>query len=90
MKPNNTSQEILHALHSQRQQGETSLIVRIEANHIHFFNNRLIGVDKKVAYRSYAAYGAKSKGWKGVADITNLVNDGPVPVDATKALRVFK
>ena len=58
----------------------------IDTNHIHFFNNRCIGTDKKVAYRSYAAYGAKSKGWKGVADITDLVNDGPVPVDATKAL----
>ena len=62
----------------------------IDANHVHFFNNRFVGVDKKVAYRSYAAYGAKSKGWKGVADITELINVSPVPVDATKALRFFK
>ena len=49
MKPTNTVQAILDALASQQQQGETSLIVRIEPKLIHDVVNGLPGYRKLFA-----------------------------------------
>ena len=61
----------------------------IDANHIHFYDNHFTGIDTKVAYRSYAAYGAKSKGWSGTADITDAIDDRKVVEDPDKPLTFF-
>ena len=61
----------------------------IDADNVHFFNNRFIGVDLKVAYRSAAAYGAKSKGWSGTIDITDTVNSSEVAETAESAVTFF-
>jgi hypothetical protein len=63
---------------------------RIDADSIHFFNNRFIDVDLKVAYRSHAAYGAKSKGWDGIIDISDVVNSRNVVDSGAQALTFFK
>jgi hypothetical protein len=63
----------------------------IDCNSVHFFNNRFEGTLTRVAYRSYAAYGAKSKGWsKKIADITDTVNDSTVVEGSEKALTFFE
>jgi hypothetical protein len=61
----------------------------IDADSVHFFNNRFIGVDLKAAYRSAAAYGAKSKGWSGTIDITDTVNRREVAETPEQALTFF-
>ena len=61
----------------------------IDANTVYFFNNRFIGVDLKVAYRSAAAYGAKSKGWSGTVDISDTVNASEVAETVEHALTFF-
>ena len=61
----------------------------IDANKVHFFNNRFVGVDLKVAYRSAAAFGAKSRGWSGTVDITDTVNDDEVVQTAEDALTFY-
>jgi hypothetical protein len=61
----------------------------VHADTVHFFNNRLKGVDFKVAYRSGAAYGAKSKGWEGIVDIADAVNNRPVIVNFERAATFF-
>ena len=61
----------------------------IDTDCIHFFNNSFTGVDLKVAYSSRPAYGAKSKGWEGIIDITDLVNSKSVVHDESKALTFF-
>ena len=61
----------------------------IDARHIHFFNNLCQGAKVKAAYRSYAAYGAKSKGWNAIADITDTINDDKVVRNSEEALKFF-
>ncbi len=63
--------------------------LHIDADHLHFFNNSFTEVDLKVAYRSQPAYGAKSKGWKGIIDITDVVNNNNVLNDELKSLTFF-
>ena len=61
----------------------------IDTNKVYLFNNRFMGVDRKVAYRSGTAYGAKSKGWSGIIDITDTVNSSEVAETAEHALTFF-
>lgn len=61
----------------------------IDGDHVHFFNNRFIGVDPIVEYRSAAAYGAKSKGWSGAVDITDAVNRSVVVETVEEGLGFF-
>ena len=61
----------------------------LDADTIHFFNNRFTGVDLKVAYRSVATYGAKSKGWRGIIDVTDTVNGSQVAETVEQALEFF-
>ena len=61
----------------------------VDANTVHFFNNRFIGVDLKVAYRSGAAYGAKTRGWSGTVGIADTVNGNDVAKTVEDALSFF-
>lgn len=61
----------------------------IEADHVHFFRNREKGTEFSVAYRSGAAFGAKSKGWSGVIDIAGAVHGDEVVKNAEQALKYF-
>jgi hypothetical protein len=61
----------------------------IDTNTVHFFNNRFVGVDLQVAYRSGAAYGAKSKGWNGIIDISDTINSSKVADSVEEALTFF-
>lgn len=60
----------------------------LSAEHIHMFDNRFSSVEVEVGYRSQPLYGAKSKGWGGVVDITETVNKSTF-VDAEGALKFF-
>jgi hypothetical protein len=62
----------------------------IDTEHVYFFDNRFIGVEPIVEYRSAAAYGAKSKGWSGSVDITDTINRDEVARTAEQALRFFE
>jgi hypothetical protein len=61
----------------------------VDANTVHFFDNRFEGVEQRVAYRSHAAYGAQSKGWKGIVDISDTINDSIVCSDSRGAQMFF-
>jgi hypothetical protein len=61
----------------------------IDADSIHFFNNRFTNVELEVAYRSRAAFGAISKGGDGIVNITDVVNRENVVDNGSKALKIF-
>ena len=61
----------------------------VDGNTVHFFNNHFVGVESRVAYRSGAAYGAKSRGWSGTVDITDTVNADEVVQTDEDALEFF-
>ena len=62
----------------------------IDTDHVHFFNNRFIGVEPNVEYRSAAAYGAQSKGWSGIVNITDTINRSEVAGTVEQALKFFE
>jgi hypothetical protein len=63
--------------------------LRIDADSVHFFNNRFTNVQLEVAYHSRAAYGAISKGGDGIVNITDVVNGRTVADNAAQALSFF-
>jgi hypothetical protein len=61
----------------------------VDVEQVHFFRNRFEGTELSVAYRSGAAFGAKSKGWSGIIDVTSAVNNRDVVKNAEQALKYF-
>ncbi len=61
----------------------------IELEHVHLINNRYEHVAQKLTFRSYAAYGAKSKGVKKPIDLSDLANETPVVRSIDEALRYY-
>jgi hypothetical protein len=61
----------------------------LDADSIHFFNNRFTNVGTEVAYRSRAAFGARSKGGDGTYNIADVVNRQKVIDTEAQALTFF-
>jgi hypothetical protein len=61
----------------------------LDADSIHFFNNRFTNVETEVAYRSHAAFGARSKGGDGTCNISDVVNRRKVVDSEAQALTFF-
>lgn len=61
----------------------------IDADQVHFFDNRLEGAAYSVAYRSGAAFGAASKGWSGIIDVADVVNKSAVVENPAQAAIYF-
>lgn len=53
----------------------------IDLDEFHMFSNKYSGEAKKAICGSHAAYGAKSKGWRGQEDVYSLLNHKPIPFE---------
>jgi hypothetical protein len=62
----------------------------IELGEVHIFGNRYEGVAKKLVFQTYPAYGAKSRGFAGVVDLSDLINEVPVVHTVDEALAYYR
>jgi hypothetical protein len=61
----------------------------IELEQIHIFGNVFEHVEHKLVLATYPAYGATSRGFSGVVDLSDLINDTPVVQSADEAIAYF-
>lgn len=62
----------------------------IDMNEVHIYDNVYENVDRKCAFRTYATYGAKSKGFAGSFDLSDLINQTPVAKTEQEAINFYK
>jgi hypothetical protein len=62
----------------------------IVLDEVHIFGNRFEGVDKKLVFQTHPAYGAKSRGFAGVIDLSDLVNETPAVQTVDEALSYYR
>lgn len=62
----------------------------IVLEHVHVSGNTYEGVDKRLVFQTYPAYGAKSRGFAGVIDLSDLINETPVVQTVDEALSYFR
>ena len=58
----------------------------IELENVHVFGNVFEHVDRRLVFQSHPAYGAKSRGFAGVIDLSDLANATPVVQTADQAM----
>jgi hypothetical protein len=62
----------------------------IELENVHIFGNRYEGVGKKLVYQAYPAFGAKSRGFAGIVDLSDLINETHVVQSVDEALSYYR
>jgi hypothetical protein len=62
----------------------------IELENVHVFGNVFAHVDRRLVFQTYPAHGAKSRGFAGVVDLSDLMNDMPVVQSADEAISYFQ
>ncbi len=62
----------------------------IELENVHIFDNVFEHVDRRLVFQTYPAYGARSRGFEGVIDLSNLINDTPVVQSADEAIAYLR
>jgi hypothetical protein len=62
----------------------------IVLDEVHIFGNQFEGVDKKLVFQTHPAYGAKSRGFAGVVDLSDLINETPVVSTVDEALAYYR
>ena len=62
----------------------------IELDEVHVFGNHYDGVDKRLVFQTYPAYGAKSRGFAGIVDLSDLINEIPVVQTVDEALAYYR
>lgn len=60
----------------------------IDVDKVKVYDNSYIDVEKRVAFGSFAGYGATSKGWEGYVNIDDIINKDPV-LDPPKWIEAF-
>jgi hypothetical protein len=62
----------------------------IELENVHVFGNVYEHVERRLVFQTGPEYGAKSRGFSGVIDLSDLINDTPVVRSAGEAISYFE